>query len=203
MLHHERDQFVMVDVIKELLYIDIYYPLKAVVHVFQYFLYRHLTTSVRAKAIAVLTKQRLIDRCQHLRDGLLDKSIHHRRDPQTPCPTAFFWYFYPSHRAWLVLPAPDLFFDFIAVFLQVVLEFGIFHTIHSLGPLVSHDLLICPAQIFFAEHILQQTFLSFHVRHLHFFAIQHADFHFPPFLFTRDPSLLIVLDFACQNQMPF
>src|SRR5699024_7082878 len=74
---HERDQFVMVDVFKELFYVDIYYPLKAIIHVFQYFLYRHLTTSVRAKAIAVFTKQRLIDWGQHLRDGLLDKSIHH------------------------------------------------------------------------------------------------------------------------------
>lgn len=33
--------------------------------------------------------------------------------------------------------------------------------------------------------------------------IQHADFHFPPFLFTRGSSLLSVLDFVCQNQMPF
>ena len=113
----------MVDVIKNFSISCL--PFKAVVHVFQYFLYVSLT-SVRA-AIAVLINSGSPSR---LRDGLLDKSIT-VRIPELPCPTTFFRYLYSLRTGLGLYFAPDLFFDFIAVFLQVVLEFGIFLTIHS------------------------------------------------------------------------
>ena len=88
-------EFILGDVIEELLQIDIDNPYIAIVEVFECLDYSLLTTSFRSETIAEVTESRFEDRAQYLDYRLLNRSVNNGRNAELSYTTVRFRYFYP------------------------------------------------------------------------------------------------------------
>ena len=92
----------MIDRVKVLLYIEVHYPLIAIVQILQRLMYRHVTTALRSETIAVVTEDWFVHSAQHLRGSLLHDSVYNGRDAKWSLLTIWFRDIDTSYGGWLV-----------------------------------------------------------------------------------------------------
>jgi hypothetical protein len=88
----------VVDAVKEFLQVHIDHHAVPLLHIALRLLHRSVRTAPGPEPVAVRAEARIDARLQYLQQGLLDQPIHHRRNPQLPCPAAQLRNRYPAYR---------------------------------------------------------------------------------------------------------
>src|SRR5210317_20484 len=131
----------MIDVVKELFQVQIYHPLITVVHVMLHLIHSLMCAPSRAESKTAFGEARVKDRCQYLRDGLLNQAVLDGRNAQWTLPAAFLGDFRSPHGKREVVPFDKAFLH-LWPFLANVLRKSIdSDAIHSARTAIGFNLL--------------------------------------------------------------
>jgi hypothetical protein len=150
---YQFQQYGMVDLIEELLQINIYLMLIAFIDVPLGLLHGLLGVAVRAESVTMPLEARLKYRLKHLMQGLLDNPVGQRRDAEHPCLAVGLGYFHAFDRTGLIASIADVLYYILAVSLQVGIELGYFHPVHTTCSFIGTDLLVGVVQIPLLDYV--------------------------------------------------